>query len=211
VPLGIGHPALSDNPGRERLRGVSGTAGYPRYREPPSRTRCSRSRASTWRTQRPRCDARSTRSGLLIRGQRTPNVATERPRPAGPGAHRTAPPRRPVGTSRGGWGEARVVATECALSDLRGTVSGDERGRASEYGKVRSAGSATTDPAVAALWPVAARQPRGPAPSFPVRRLTRTSRGPCSQHLRQVLLDQAWNREHGKSTTEVRSAECAPE
>ena len=61
-------------------------------------------------------------------------------------------------------------------------------------------GSATTGPTAAVLWLVAARLPRGGSPAFPVRRLTRTSRGPYAQHLPSRLLDQEWNREHGKST-----------
>jgi hypothetical protein len=99
-----------------------------------------------------------------------------------------------------GWARGRVIATEWSLSHRRGTVPGVEFGRAGGDRRDRSAGSATTDPAVAALSHVAARLPRARAPSFPVRRLTRTSRAPCSQHLRQGLLDQGWSREHGKPT-----------
>ena len=99
-----------------------------------------------------------------------------------------------------GVGEGRVITTEWSLSHLRRAVPGVEFGRAGGDRRDRSAGSATTDPAVAALWHFAARLPRARAPSFPVRRLTRTSRAPCSQHLRQGLLDQGCSREHGKST-----------
>jgi hypothetical protein len=108
-------------------------------------------------------------------------------------------------------GRGALVPTERSRSDLRRTVPGVECGRTGGDGGDWSVGSATTDPAVAALWPFAARLPRARAPSFPVRRLTRTSRGPCSQHLRQGLLDQGWNWEHGKSThRRPRRRMCAP-